>query len=306
MTNDAVLFTCDVEMSKQFDELVEIMARLRAHDGCPWDRKQTHASLKPYLLEETYEVLEAIDQQDVPKLKEELGDLFLQIVFHAQIGTEMSTFTMQEVMKHLAEKLVRRHPHVYGGAAEGGNSLNAEQVYAKWEEIKREERNRSGREGSALDGIPKQLPALLRAYQVQARASRVGFDWPHTAQGREELLSKVQEEIMELRQALPSLSLEGSASTTDQGGSVAHNQVADELGDVLFTLVNLARFIKVNPEDALRQTIDRFAERFHHIETQAARSGRKVEDLSPAEMDRLWEEAKGKRSTDQAVGESPP
>ncbi len=288
-------------MSKQFDELVAIMARLRAPDGCPWDRKQTHASLKPYLLEETYEVLEAIDEQDVPKLKEELGDLFLQIVFHAQLGAEASTFTIQEIITHLAEKLVRRHPHVFGEAAEGEESLNAEQVYAKWEEIKREERTRSGGEASALDGIPRVMPALLRAYQVQARASRVGFDWPHTAQGLEELLRKVQEEIMELRQALPSLSQERSASTAEQGPSGAHGEVEAELGDVLFTVVNLARFIKVNPEEALRRTINRFAERFHYIESHAVRSGRNIQDLSLAEMERLWEEAKGNPSTDHAV-----
>ncbi len=272
------------------------MARLRALDGCPWDRQQTHATLKPYLLEETYEVLEAIDQQDGQKLKEDLGDLFLQVLFHAQIGTEERTFTMHEVLKHLAEKLVRRHPHVFGRPGDGDDSLNADQVYARWEEVKRAERNRSGHEGSALDGIPKVLPALLHAYQVQGRASRVGFDWPHTAQGFEEVLNKVHEEIMELRQAHSALAREGSA--TERANSEAHGQVEAELGDLLFALVNLARFINVNPEDALRKAVRRFVARFHHIESQAVRSGRKIEDLSLSEMDRLWEEAKGNPSTD--------
>jgi tetrapyrrole methylase family protein/MazG family protein len=279
-------------MSQQFDDLVRIMAKLRAPDGCPWDRKQTHDSLKPYLLEETYEVLETIDHQDTPKLKEELGDLLLQIVFHAQIGTEAGTFTIREVMEQLAEKLVRRHPHVFERASEGAPSLDSEQVYSRWEQIKHEERAQTGRERSALEGVPKALPALLRAYQVQARASRVGFDWPHTAQGIEHVFGKIDEEVNELREAA-SVTSEGSqTAATDEGASRDRSQVEAELGDMLFSVVNLARFLKVNPEDALRQATNRFCDRFHYIESEATRSGRRIEDLKLTEMDRLWEEAK--------------
>ncbi len=283
-------------MGKEFDELVQLMARLRAPDGCPWDRKQTHASLKPYLLEETYEVLETIDEGDVLNLKEELGDLLLQIVFHAQIGTETGTFTIQEVITLLADKLVRRHPHVFGQAGEGTEPLDAEQVYSRWEEIKRVERNQPGREGSALDGVPKNLPALLRAYQVQGRASRVGFDWPHTSAGFEQLCGKIDEEVMELRQARA----DREDSTNRDGQAQRDARVEEELGDVLFSLVNLARSLKVNPEDALRKAVNRFTTRFHYIESQAAGSGRKFADMSLSEMDRLWEEAKSQSSTEKS------
>lgn len=283
-------------MGKEFDELVQLMARLRAPDGCPWDRKQTHASLKPYLLEETYEVLETIDEGDVLNLKEELGDLLLQIVFHAQIGTETGTFTIQEVITLLADKLVRRHPHVFGQAGEGTEPLDAEQVYSRWEEIKRAERNQPGREGSALDGVPKNLPALLRAYQVQGRASRVGFDWPHTSAGFDQLCGKIDEEVMELRQA----HADREHSTNRDGQAQRDARVEEELGDVLFSLVNLARSLKVNPEDALRKAVNRFTTRFQYIESQAAGSGRKFADMSLSEMDRLWEEAKSQSSTERS------
>lgn len=277
-------------MSEQFDELVKIMARLRAPDGCPWDRKQTHDSLKPYLLEETYEVLETLDERNIPKLGEELGDLLLQILFHAQIGAEQDTFTIRTVMEQLAEKLVRRHPHVFA-PAEDREGMTPEQVYSRWEQIKREERSRSGDEGSALEGVPKVLPALLRAYQVQARASRVGFDWPHTALGLEQVLDKIEEEIRELREALSTGGKDGIAG----GGRPeprCRDEVEAELGDVLFSLVNLARSLKVNPEDALRQAVNRFTTRFHYIEQQAARAGRRLDEMTLTEMDALWEQAK--------------
>ena len=268
-------------MSKRFDELVEIMARLRAPGGCPWDRKQTHESLKPYLLEEAYEVLEAIDANNVPLLREEMGDLLLQVIFHSQIAGEAGTFTIDEVIQQLADKLVRRHPHVFGEAAEQDPARNADEVYARWEEIKRAERERSGERRSALDGVPKTLPALLRAFQVQARASRVGFDWPEM----DEVIKKLDEELRELREAM-------AAAQACGADSAANERVESELGDVLFTLVNLARFLKANPEDALRKTIDRFIQRFHFIEGRATETGRKLEDMSLSEMDALWEEAK--------------
>ena len=270
-------------MSKRFEELVQLMARLRASDGCPWDRKQTHDSLKPYLLEETYEVLDTIDRQDTGKLREELGDLLLQILFHAQIGTEAGTFTIEEVMRQLAEKLVRRHPHVFGQTK--ADPLNPDQVYLRWEQIKHDERKRTGGAESALDGVPQTLPALLRAFQVQARASRVGFDWPHTREGTNQVMDKIEEEVREVRQALTS-----STGETQR-------RVESEFGDLLFALVNLARFLKVNPEDALRGATNRFTERFQLMEAEASRSGRTLDSMSLAELDALWENAKQKRGT---------
>jgi len=282
-------------MSDSFSQLVHLMARLRAPDGCPWDRKQTHESLKPYLIEEAYEVLEAIDRQDVAGLREELGDLALQILFHAQIGTEAGTFTIDEVLRQLAAKLVRRHPHVFARGDGSEQPGSPEEVVTRWEEIKRRERTQAGpaeEPDSALSGVPKTLPALLRAYQVQARASRVGFDWPHSRQGRNLVIGKIEEEVRELREAL------GSLADTEAGVPAAaarrdsQARVQAEFGDLLFALVNLGRFIKVNPEEALRQATNRFTERFRYIERAAARRGHRLEDMSPGEMDALWEEAK--------------
>jgi len=270
-------------MSKSFDDLVQIMARLRAPGGCPWDRKQTHETLKPYLLEEAYEVLEAIDHGRTPQLREEMGDLLLQVIFHAQIAAESGTFTIEDVVQHLCDKLVRRHPHVFGGAEEQDKAKNADEVYARWEQIKRAEREESGEPRSALDGVPKTLPALLRAYQIQARASRVGFDWPKL----DEVLKKLDEELGEWREAM------AQAESCD-GDPAAARRVEDELGDVLFTLVNAARFLKVNPEDTLRRTVDRFIERFQHVEAAARSSGRDLNKMTLAEMDELWEQAKGR------------
>lgn len=277
-------------MSDRFDELVRLMAKLRAPDGCPWDRKQTHESLKPYLLEETYEVLETIDKQDEPKLREELGDLLLQILFHAQIAAERKAFSVEEVMQLLADKLVRRHPHVFG--KKGDDALTPDQVYSNWEQIKKSERQQAGRSESVLDGVPKTLPALLRAFQIQARASRVGFDWPQNGDGVHQVMDKVKEEIEELTDAYGTR--EKRAGEADQAAMQRH--LEDEMGDVLFSLVNLARFLKVNPEDAMRRATDRFADRFHFIEAEASRTGRALESMTLAEMDALWEKAKQKLS----------
>ncbi len=282
-------------MSERFHALVKLMAALRAPDGCPWDRKQTHESLKPYLLEETYEVLEILDRQDRTKLPEELGDVLLQVLFHSQIATEAGSFTIEDVLDQLADKLIRRHPHVFGNGAEDPTPTNADQVVARWEDIKRTERQASGQPDSVLDGVPPTLPALLRAYQLQARASRVGFDWTHDAKGFDQVLGKIEEEIQELR-----LAIRASMSNQTESGTGAATarqaQIVAEFGDVVFSLVNLARFIKVNPEDALRQAANRFVERFQFIEAQAIASGRTVGDLSLPEMDRLWEEAKKQSS----------
>jgi tetrapyrrole methylase family protein / MazG family protein len=277
-------------MSERFHTLVQLMAALRAPDGCPWDRKQTHESLKPYLLEETYEALDILDRLDYAKLPEELGDVLLQVLFHSQIASEAGRFTIEDVLEQLADKLVRRHPHVFSNEAADLTPRNADQVVMRWEEIKRTERQASGRPGSVLDGVPPTLPALLRAYQLQARASRVGFDWTHDAKGFDQVLGKIEEEIQELRVAFRSAS-----NQTDPGatGSIDRQaQIVAEFGDVAFSLVNLARFIHVNPEDALRQAANRFVERFQFIEARATESGRAVGELSATEMDRWWEEAK--------------
>lgn len=270
-------------MSKSFDDLVQLMARLRAPDGCPWDRKQTHESLKPYLVEEAYEVIEAIDHTDITRLREELGDVLLQVIFHAQIGTEQDKFSIEDVMHALTEKLVRRHPHVFGTADQKQESLNAEDVKVRWEQIKRNEREEKGQDSSALEGVPKTLPALLRAFQVQARAARVGFDWSDLSP----VLRKLEEEWQEFRDAMAA-----STAATPSTSNQAKEHVESELGDVLFTIVNISRFLKINPEEALRKTINRFIDRFQYIEAQAAVNGRSLQDMTLEEMDALWEQAK--------------
>ncbi|MCP9463326.1 MAG: nucleoside triphosphate pyrophosphohydrolase [Nitrospira sp.] len=287
-------------MSEHFDKVAGIMAALRAPNGCPWDRKQTHASLKPYLLEEAYEVLETIDQGDEAKLREELGDVLLQVLFHSQIAAEAGTFTINDVLQTLAEKLIRRHPHVFATDGQPGSITNSDQVLSQWEQIKRAEREAAGHPPSALDGVPKTLPALLRAYQVQARAARVGFDWPHNAGGLEQIFEKVTEEVGELKRAL------------DNGGTVSapvrpaqQAEIEAELGDILFSLVNLARFLKVNPEEALRQATNRFINRFSLMEQLAAEGGRSLTDMTLANMDRLWEEAKRRLAPSQISNTAP-
>ncbi len=263
------------------------MAALRAQDGCPWDRKQTHESLKPYLLEEAYEVIETIDQRDEQKLQEELGDVLLQVVFHSQIAAEAETFTIDDVLDTLADKLIRRHPHVFGTSNQADSVTDGEQVLHQWEQIKRAEREAAGGAQSALDGVPKTLPALLRAYQTQARAARVGFDWPHNAAGLAQIFNKVAEEVAELQAALAQAEADKSPDQTS--GQI---EIEAELGDILFSLVNLARFVKVNPEEALRRSTNRFVDRFHLVEAQALGKGRSLAEMTLAEMDELWDEAK--------------
>jgi len=243
----------------------DVMARLRAPDGCPWDREQTHLSLRGSLLEETYEVLEALDAEDTDGLKEELGDLLLQILFHAQIAVEDGDFHLADTIAHSVEKLMRRHPHVF--ADEQIN--DADGVLRSWEEIKRAER---GEETfvSMLSGLNKALPALAQAREMQSRVARVGFDWPNV----EPVLTKVKEEIDEF---------------VSSGGQQAQTH---ELGDMLFSLVNVARWYEIDPESALREANARFAQRFAFIETQAASMSRSLEEMTLEEMDRLWDEAK--------------
>ncbi len=255
--------------SQLFTELVEIMARLRGENGCPWDREQTSESIKPYLVEETYEVLEAIDEQDPAKLREELGDLMLQIVFHAQMAEEAGTFSIADVLAGINDKLRRRHPHVFGDV----KAETAQEVLFNWEQIKKAERQKVQGKASLLDGVPRELPALLRAHRLQEKASRIGFDWKEA----HEVLVKVEEEFAELRAAMEGQAVE---------------RVEAELGDLLFSLVNLSRFLAVNPEEALRKTIARFISRFRYIEEELSRRGRSLRQATLQEMDALWSEAK--------------
>jgi len=250
-----------------FDQLMTIMRKLRGPGGCPWDAEQTHESLTRYLLEETYEVIEAIDTKSPEHLREELGDLLLQPVFHAVIAEEAGQFDMSDVISTLCEKLVRRHPHVFGDLDISDSNAQIE----NWERIKKEEKR--AERISALSGVPPHLPALLKAHKITEKASRVGFDWNHSDQ----VFAKVMEELHEFEEAWA-------------GGNP--ERMEDELGDLLFAIVNLGRFLSLNPEEALRKSISRFQKRFSHIEETLNRQGRQVSGATLEEMDILWEEAK--------------
>ena len=251
-----------------FPELVRLMAKLRSKNGCPWDREQTHKSLLPYLIEEAYEVVDTIEAGDDEKLKEELGDLLLQIIFHAQIAEEGGRFDIQEVIDHLNDKLKARHPHVFGKK----KASSSEEVLRNWEHIKlssQKEKNKS-----VLSGIPRHLPALLKAYRIQEKVSRVDFDWKNT----EDVFSKIEEEIDELKKA----SIK----------KIKKSLVEDEMGDILFSWANLARHLKINPEFALRRTIDKFVKRFNYIERQLKKRKIPLKEAGLPLLDSLWEEAK--------------
>ncbi len=256
----------------EFGRLVEIIARLRAPGGCPWDREQTHESLKRYLLEEAYEALEAIDASDPDKLCEELGDVLIQVVLHAQLAAEQQQFDIEQIARRTARKLIWRHPHVFGRVKVSGSG----EVLANWERLKRREPSASSRT-SVLDGIPRALPALQQAVKIQKKVARVGFDWSD-ARGP---LAKVREELGELEEAQA------------QGEQEA---IEAELGDLLFALANLARFLQADPEDALRRANERFATRFRAMERLSAERGLQLADLSLAQMDELWEQVKGEES----------
>jgi tetrapyrrole methylase family protein/MazG family protein len=251
----------------RFEELIAIMKRLRGPGGCPWDAEQTHESLMRYLLEETYEVIEAVDARSPEHLKEELGDLLLQPVFHAAIAEEAGTFTINDVIRTLCEKLVRRHPHVFGDLQIADSAAQVE----NWEQIKKIEK--STERSSALSGVPPHLPALLKAQKITEKAARVGFDWEHVDQ----VMAKVLEELHEFEEAM-------------SAGDNQHMEA--ELGDLLFAIVNLGRFLSINPEEALRKTISRFQRRFQHVENRLHAQGKQMSTTSLAEMDGLWEEAK--------------
>lgn len=251
-----------------FSDLIDIMKLLRSEHGCPWDRDQNHESLKKYLIEETYEVLETIDLKDSKKLCEELGDLILQVVFHAEIGSEEGRFDINDVITGICRKLVLRHTHVFGT----DKADTPDEVVDNWEAIKKKEKGLSNHTG-VLKDVPSNLPALMRSYKVQQKAAQVGFDWDNI----EDVIAKVDEEIVELKDVYISKNVE---------------RITDEIGDVLFALVNLSRFLKIQPELALTGTINKFIKRFEYIEQQSIIAGRKMEEMSLAEMDKLWNEAK--------------
>lgn len=249
-----------------WEKLLEVMTQLRGKEGCPWDKEQTHLSLRPYLIEETYEVLEALDQEDMHKLCEELGDLLLQIIFHAQLAQERQDFNIRDVVREIVEKLVRRHPHVFAGT----KADSAGEVVVNWEKIKATE---AGGRSSLLDGLTKGLPALMYALKVQSRAAKVGFDWPD----QNGPVGKIEEELKEFLEA----------------DSPEHK--TEELGDILFSVVNLARFVDIDPELALRGTTDKFIERFQLMELHCREKGLELEQMSLQELNNLWEIAKKHR-----------
>ena len=262
---------------KRFEGLVALQARLRAPGGCPWDREQTHQTLKTYLIEEAYEVLDALEQGDPKELSEELGDLLLQILFHADIAREAGRFDISDVISGIHDKMVRRHPHVFGAV----KADTSEQVLKNWAQLKAQEKQKVAQPKqllpSALEGIPRSLPALIEAYQLTRRAAQVGFDW-ETVEG---IFTKLREETSELRVAL---------SEPDR----AHRE--EEVGDLLFVAVNLARFLGFDPEVALKHSNLKFKLRFRNMELDAAHSGQRLPQLSKEELEVLWEAAKKRES----------
>ncbi|HYI11520.1 MAG TPA: nucleoside triphosphate pyrophosphohydrolase [Thermoanaerobaculia bacterium] len=252
---------------RTFDDLVRLMTRLRGPDGCPWDRKQTLPDLKPYVIEEAYEVVDAIDRDDRAALAEEVGDMLLEAVFIAEVTREEGTFDIYDSVTAVHDKLVRRHPHVFGDVEAG----DAEQVLVNWEKLKNEEKKAENK--SVLSGVPRSMPALLKASRLTEKAARVGFDWRRT----DDVFDKVDEEIQELREAVAS-------------SNTAH--VHEEIGDLLFTIANIARKVNVNPEEALQSTNRKFLSRFESMEAQVRERGQNLDQLELEEMDQLWDEAK--------------
>jgi len=268
--------------AESFTRLVEIVAALRAPDGCPWDREQTIDSLKPFVLEETYEVLEAIDRHDHAALCEELGDFVFEAVFVAQLESEAGRFTIADSLKSVADKLVRRHPHVFARQAGEASLDTAGQVRTRWEEIKAQERASRPADGtpaapkSLLSGLAPSLPALLRAFHIGTRAASVGFDWS----GAGDVLNKMQEEVDELRQVM------------DAPGSIDHARAEEEMGDLLFAIANLSRKLGIEPETALRKANDKFTRRFGTLEQSVAASGRAMKDMTLEELEAEWQRLK--------------
>jgi MazG family protein len=257
-----------------FERLLDIMHRLRGPAGCPWDREQTPTSLKPHLIEEAYEVLEAIESGEAEPLREELGDLLLQVVFHAEIAAERGEFEIADVLGRLIDKLVRRHPHVFGATS----VETPRQALAQWEAIKQREAEMHGRRRSVIDGVPRALPALLRAQRVQAKAARVNFDWPDARAA----WTKVEEEVQEAAVAL----IEGDPE-----------RLQEELGDVLFSLVNVARLSAIDAEDALQRAIEKFRHRFTTMESELIARGKSIATVSSEELEQSWEAVKAQEQS---------
>jgi len=260
----------DSTAGDKFQQLVSLMARLRAEGGCPWDREQTFDTIKPYTLEETYEVLDAIDKRDWNGLAEELGDYMLQAVFYAQMASEEQLFGIEDALDAINQKLVRRHPHVFGDES----AATAGDVKRIWGEIKAAEKKDAGKhDAGLLDGVPRSLPALVEGQQIASRAAGAGFDWENA----EQVIEKLHEELAELDEARRNASAD---------------ELENEIGDLLFVLVNLARFVKVDPEQALRRTNAKFRRRWEFIERKLAERGKKPSESSIGEMEKLWQQAK--------------
>jgi len=256
---------------KELERLKEIAKTLRSENGCPWDKEQTHQSLKPCLIEEAYELYDAIESESMPDVLEELGDVLFQIFAHAQILEENGVYNIGDVAKGISDKLIRRHPHVFSN--ESNQSINTStEVLVKWEEIKKEEK----KDKSVLAGVPKMLPALLRAHRVQEKAARTGFDWDNI----KDVEAKLSEELNELKTAISEKN---------------KNEIYNEVGDVLFSIVNLLRFVGVNAEDALQSSTNKFIKRFSYIEKKVAGLGKNMQEFNLQELDEFWNEAKLKK-----------
>src|SRR5579864_6023637 len=285
---------------ERFERAVSIMARLRAPGGCPWDREQTLDSIKPYTIEETYEVMEAIDERNFPELASELGDLLLQVLFYSQMASEEGRFSIDDVLEKLSDKLVRRHPHVFGDA----KAETSGEVLRNWEAIKAAERSgEAGKSKTAkplLEGASTALPALVEAYKVSSLAANAGFDWPNV----EGILEKIKEEIEELKREMAKIPAPGPKPVgrgTAGAGAVRppenlRPQLEGELGDLLFAMVNLARYLSLDPESALKRTNRKFRRRFGHVEQVLREQGRELESATMKEMESLWQRAKTQES----------
>jgi MazG family protein len=273
------------DVAARFADLVALVARLRGPEGCPWDREQSHESIKGLVVEEAYEVVEAIDEGDDAELSTELGDLLLQVVFHSDIAAAESRFTVKDVIAALQDKLVRRHPHVFGGEKAGTPG----EVLKNWEALKEAERAAKGEAGpdaSMLDGVSRGLPATLEALQLTTKVSRVGFDWPNA----DDALAKLEEEMDELKRVA--------------GGPAGSHEIEAEVGDLLFTVVNVARLLGIDPETALKSSNRKFRRRFRYVEDRLRQNGRKPADSSLEEMDALWNQAKEHETGEPVEGEA--
>ena len=266
----------------EFIRLVDIMATLRGADGCPWDREQTIDTLKPFVLEETYEVLDAIDRHDHVGLREELGDFVFEAVFLAQLEEEAGHFTIADSLKTVADKLVRRHPHVFAREVAGNRLDSSDQVNVRWEEIKTQERGAAAKPNTLLSGIAPTLPALLRAYHLGARAASVGFEWSATR----DVVAKIQEEVDELREVM------------DAPGPIDQARAEEEMGDLFFSIAQLSRRLGIDPETALRKADDKFTKRFGKLEQSVADSGRAMKDMTLEELEQVWQQVKAQQQAD--------